>query len=46
MQNDAFRTLFPTITESELSLATEILDQYLAFAWEIMQDAECLEAKS
>lgn len=40
MQDDALRALFPTLTDDELRLAAERLDQYLVLAWEIMEGAE------
>ena len=40
MPTDALRALFPGLTDEELQLTAESLDQYLALAWEIMQEAE------
>ena len=37
---DKLRSLYPTLTEEELLVAKENLDQYLLLAWEIFQERE------
>jgi len=45
MQDDALRSLFPTIADDKVRLAAEKLDEYLVLAWEIIEDMEPIRSK-
>jgi hypothetical protein len=40
MHTDAWKELYPTLTEEELQIARENLDAYLELAWEIYEEIQ------